>query len=100
MVTSRTQVRMAFLGGHLNPFNQNYNELIARNARTWLSYGSDPTSAHHRAIAMAYSTLKSQSMLLAYTDVFAICAIMSFCVVPLTLLFSPSKSGGGSPAAH
>jgi DHA2 family multidrug resistance protein len=100
MVTSRTQVRMAFLGGHLNPFNHNYNEMIARNAQSMLSYGFNPTTAHQRAISMAYSTLRSQSMLLAYTDVFAICAIMAFCVVPLTLLFSPSKGGGGAPAAH
>jgi DHA2 family multidrug resistance protein len=100
LVTSRTQVRMAFLGGHLNPFSHNYNEMISRNAHTFLSHGSNAIGAHQRAVLLAYSTLRTQAMLLAYTDVFAICAILAFCVVPLTLLFSRSKSGGGAPVVH
>jgi hypothetical protein len=32
-------------------------------------------------------------------DVFAICAIRAFCVVPLTLLFKTAKNGG-APAVH
>jgi DHA2 family multidrug resistance protein len=94
LITTRTQVRMSYLGGHLNPFNQNYVDMIDRNAQTMLSYGFNPDGAHQRAINMAYTTLHSQSSLLAYKDVFAICGILAFCVVPLTLLFSPSKSGG------
>jgi hypothetical protein len=32
-------------------------------------------------------------------DVFAMCAILAFCAVPLTLLFKTAKNGG-TPAAH
>ena len=98
LVTQRTQVRMAYLGGHLTPFDQNYNDLIDRTSRTMLSYGFEPDGAHTRAVGMAYTTLRSQASLLAYTDIFAVCAILAFCIIPLTLLFSPIRGGGGAPA--
>jgi DHA2 family multidrug resistance protein len=96
MITQRTQIRMAYLGGHLNPFNQNYVDTINRNAQTMLSYGFNAEGAQQRAVGMAYTTLRSQASLLAYTDVFIICAGLAFCVVPLTFIFSPSRSGGGA----
>ncbi len=100
LVTQRTQVRMSYLGTHLNPFNQNYTDMIDRNAQTMLSYGFNPDGAHQRAISMAYTNLRSQASLLAYTDVFAVCAILAFCVVPLTFIFSPSRSGGAAGGGH
>jgi DHA2 family multidrug resistance protein len=96
LITQRTQIRMSYLGGHLNPFNQNYVDMIDRNAQKMLSYGFNPDSAQQRAVSMAYTNLRSQASLLAYTDVFAICALLAFCVVPLTLFFSPSRSGGAA----
>jgi hypothetical protein len=39
---------------------------------------------------------------LAYSDVFNICAIAAFAIVPFTFLFSNYKPGAGArgPAAH
>jgi hypothetical protein len=39
---------------------------------------------------------------LAFSDVFRICAVAAFCIVPLTFLFSKYKPspGAGAPAAH
>jgi len=98
LVTQRTQVRMSYLSSHLSPFDPNYNELIDRTSHTMLSYGFNPDSAHQRAIGMVYTTLRSQASLLAYSDVFAVCAILAFCIIPVTLLFSPIRGGGGAPA--
>jgi DHA2 family multidrug resistance protein len=100
MITQRSQVRMAYLSEKLNPFNQNYVDLIDRNSQKMLSYGFNPDGARQKAISMAYTTLRSQSSLLAYTDVFMVCAILAFCVVPLTLFFSPSRSGGAPGGGH
>ena len=100
LVTQRTQVRMQYLGGHLNPFNPNYNAMIARNAQTLLAYGRDAAQAQSQAVARAYTTLQSQAALLAYTDIFAVCAILAFCIIPLTFLFSPSKAGGAAAPMH
>ena len=48
----------------------------------------------------SFSSLNSQASILAYTDVFAICAILAFCVVPVCFLFRGSKAGGGGAPAH
>jgi MFS transporter, DHA2 family, multidrug resistance protein len=42
LVTERTQVRTAHLVGNLNPFNQQYNQLVDRQAHTMLSQGFSP----------------------------------------------------------
>jgi MFS transporter, DHA2 family, multidrug resistance protein len=48
---------------------------------------------------LVYTTLQTQASVLAYMDVFALCAILAFCVVPLTLLFKTPKISG-APAAR
>jgi DHA2 family multidrug resistance protein len=99
LVTERTQVRTAHLVDNLTPLSQPYNQLVARQAHTMLSQGFSPGEVHQRSVGLIYTTLQTQASVLAYMDVFALCAILAFCVVPLTLLFTASKSGG-SAAAH
>ena len=43
---------------------------------------------------------QGQVSLLAYRDLFIYCGIASFVIVPLTLLFSPTKAGGGKGGGH
>jgi len=100
LITERTQVRSAHLIDHLNPFYQPYNELVDQNEKGLMGLGVPPGELHHRAVGMVYQTLHTQASLLAYTDVFAICAVLAFCVAPLTLLFDGSKGGGGGKPAH
>ena len=69
MITSRTQVRMAHLSQHMTPLWQPFNDAVGQ--------------VRHK-----------QATVLAYEDVFAVCAMMAFCIVPFTFLFSPMKSGG------
>ena len=64
-----------------------------------LSQGFSPGYVHQRAVVLVYRTLQTQASVLAYMDVFAMCAILAFCAVPLTLLFKTTKSVG-APAAH
>jgi DHA2 family multidrug resistance protein len=58
---------------------------------------SDP---HATALGYLYQTLIAQSSYLAYIDVFGACALMSFCFVPFTLLFSPVKASGQGGGGH
>lgn len=46
---------------------------------------------------MMYQTLRSQSEVMAYADVFCFCAIGALCVAPFAFLFSSvtAKGGGG-----
>jgi hypothetical protein len=43
-----------------------------------------------------YRQLISQAQVLAYSDVFALCAALAFCMAPFALLLSPVKAGGAA----
>ncbi len=96
-VTERTQVRSAHLVSHLNPFDQGYNMTIETLRQTLLSQGHAAATTLATAQGQVYQMLRTQASVLAYSDVFEICAIGAFCVVPLAFLFSnvTAKGGGG-----
>ena len=94
-VTERTQIRTAYLAGHLNPFNQNYEQLLQQNAHALLGLGRAAATTMGTANGMIYQTLRTQAQVLAYSDVFMFCAVGAFCVVPFTFFFSGVKKSGG-----
>ncbi len=100
MVTTRTQVRMAHLVTHLTPLDQPYVDTVARNTQTLIALGRSQAEAAATATGMMFTTLKTQSQILAYSDVFMYCALLAFAVIPLTFLFTNSKSGSGKAPAH
>jgi DHA2 family multidrug resistance protein len=102
MVAQRTQVRRAYLADHLTPFDRPYQELLTQYTQEFLNLGHSVASAKTAAEGLINQTLTNQAAILAYTDVFAYCAIAAFCVVPLALLFKSTKvaPGGEGAAAH
>jgi MFS transporter, DHA2 family, multidrug resistance protein len=102
MVTQRTQIRRAYLAEHLTPFDRPYQELLAQHTQALLNLGHSMASAKAAAAGLINQTLTNQAAILAYTDVFAYCAIASFCVVPLAFLFKSTKVAPGAQgsAAH
>lgn len=99
LVTTRSQVRMAHLATHLTPFDQPYVETLQRTTQTLVAQGHAAGSAGSTAMGLIYQTLRTQSSVLAYSDVFWWCAALAFAAAPLALLFSPQK-GGRPGAAH
>jgi DHA2 family multidrug resistance protein len=102
-VTQRTQVRQSYLADNLNSFNQNYTSLVHNTERAIATIRTNPTppgGLERAALAHIYHTLQTQAQVLAYTDVFAACAIISFCIAPLFLFASPGKGRRGPPAGH
>jgi DHA2 family multidrug resistance protein len=99
LVAQRIQVRRAYLAVHLTPFDQPYQNLLTRTVHTLQGFGDGAASAHAAALGLINQALTQQAAILAYTDVFAYCAIAAFCVVPLAFLFKPIKRApGGAPA--
>ena len=96
-ITQRTQIRTAYLVDHLNPFDQGYNMTLQSYQQTLLSTGHAAATTLSTATGQIYQMLRTQASVLAYSDVFAFCAIGAFCVVPFALLFSnvTAKGGGG-----
>ncbi len=102
LVTSRSQTRQAYLANWLSPLNQPYNALVQQNEAALRSMGHAAGTTHSTAVGMVYQTLRTQASVLAYTDIFNICAVASFLIVPMTFLFSNYKPGAGAraPAGH
>ena len=101
LVTQRTQANMAHLVQYMTPLYQPYNAALAQIENALRDMGHAASTLHQAAEAQMFLQLQTQASILAYTDVFALCAIAAFCIVPLTFLFGPSKAGGGRGApAH
>ncbi len=102
LITSRTQVREAYLSQHLSPLNPAYTTLVQQTQQSLINMGHPAAGTQDTAVGLIYQTLRTQASVMAYSDVFNICAIAAFCIVPMTFLFSNYKPGPGAkaPAAH
>ena len=102
LITSRTQIRQSYVSEGLTPLNQAYTALLQRDQAALVSMGHAAATTQDTAMGLIYQTMRTQASVLAYGDVFKICAIAAFCIVPFTFLFSNYKPGPGAkgPAAH
>jgi DHA2 family multidrug resistance protein len=98
LVTQHTQIREAYLSRWMTPFNQPFNTLVQQYQSTLLATGHAASTTQGTALGLIYQTFRTQASVLAYSDVFQLCAIASFCVVPVTFLFSNFKPSPGAKA--
>ncbi len=98
-ITQRTQVRQAYLADNLTPFNPNYTALLEQTTHTLQEMGRSALQAQGQATGLIARTLTQQAAILAYSDVFAYCAIAAFCIVPVAFLFERRTSRGASASA-
>jgi DHA2 family multidrug resistance protein len=96
LVTTRTQTREAYLSRWLTPLNQPYNTLVQQYQGALRSMGRPAASTHDAAVGLIYQQLHTQGSVLAYIDIFHICAVAAFIIVPVTFLFSNYKPGAGA----
>jgi MFS transporter, DHA2 family, multidrug resistance protein len=96
LVIERTQIRMAHLAPHMTPLDQGYTATLQQyqNALLGPHFGA---AGGQSAIGMLYQTFRAQAAILAYMDIFSLCAIMAFCAVPVAFFLSSRK--GGAPGA-
>jgi hypothetical protein len=90
----------AYLVGDLSPLCQPYNDTLQRVGDALVVGGTAPPAIAQTATGFVYQSVLQQSGILAYIDLFAIGAIVSFAMAPLVLLFSPVKADGGVAPAH
>jgi len=100
MITSRTQVHMAYLSYHMTNTNPNFRSIITQFSNAIQHLGSTAAAAAQSALGQTYQTLIAQAGLLAYKDVFLYCALLAFGFVPFTFFFPPVKKAGGPGAGH
>jgi DHA2 family multidrug resistance protein len=97
LVVERTQIRMAHLAPHMTPLDQGYTTTLQQFQNALQAQPHFGTQGGQSAIGMLYQTFRAQASILAYMDIFELCAIMAFCAVPIAFFLSSRK--GGSPGA-
>jgi DHA2 family multidrug resistance protein len=102
LITQYTQIHESYLSQWMTPLNQPYNTLVQQYRATLLSMGHAASTTQATATGLIYQTFRTQASILAYSQVFELCAVAAFCIVPLALMFSNYKPGPGAkaPAAH
>lgn len=99
LVTQRTQIRQSYLAQWTSPLNPAFTQLQQQTEQAIINMGHTAAQAASIAQGQIYQTFRQQASVLAYSDVFQICAFGAFALVPLTFLFSNYKPGPGAPAA-
>ena len=99
-ITERTQAHSAHMVAHLTPFDRNYVATLAQVKQALVNLGHSSADAATRAEGFIYTTLHTQASVMGYADIFLGCALLSFLAVPVTLLFSPIKTGAKPGAGH
>jgi DHA2 family multidrug resistance protein len=100
LITSRTQVHMAYLSTHLSQSNADFNRSLSQLTGAIRNFSFAVGDAAQIALGRSYQALIAQASLLAYLDVFLYCAVLAFLFAPFTLFFSPVKKAAGAAAAH
>jgi DHA2 family multidrug resistance protein len=100
VVVERSQARQAYLVRDLSPLVQPFDDTLQQVGDTLAATGRAPSDIPQTALGWIYQELLQQAGILAYTDLFALGAILCFVMAPLALLFSPVKAEGGVRAGH
>jgi DHA2 family multidrug resistance protein len=97
-VRDQSQVHRGLLVHNMTDLNRGFQQTLQSVQQTMLQLGRPPGSVHQEALGWMNQTLNAQASFLAYMDIFAVCAVAAFLVVPVCFLFAPTKGGGGAPA--
>jgi DHA2 family multidrug resistance protein len=100
LITSRTQVHMAYLSSHLSRSNADFTMSLSQLTSAIRNFSFTAGDAAQTALGRTYQTLIAQASLLAYPDVFLYCAVLALVFAPFTLLFSPIKKALGTAGGH
>jgi DHA2 family multidrug resistance protein len=98
-ITERSQIHSAYLSEHMTPLSEPFQQAINNGAlavRNFALQLGDPVQV---ATGQMYKQLILQAQILSYVDIFSICALVAFILIPFCMLLSPVKSEG-SPGVH
>ena len=87
------QVHQAYMGANLSPTDPALAGVSAGLASRLNLDGTDPITAHHKALGAIYGMMQQQSSLMAYVDGFRLLGYLSLACIPLVLLFRRQKRG-------
>ena len=86
VLTQRTQFHQSRLVENTVPSSPVFQSTLSQITRYFMSHGASAADADGQAMGMIGQMVRTQATLLAYIDVFHVCAIAAAVMIPLVLL--------------
>lgn len=96
----RQQFHQSRLGESISSANPNYQETLRAATQYFRAHGATGVEAQNQAIAWIGQQIQTQVAYWGYIDVFWSLCLVSGAAVPLAMILSKTKLGGGAPAGH
>ena len=101
VLTQRSQLHQARLVENTVPSSPVFQATLNKTTQYFISQGASPADAHGQAIGFIAHLIQAQATILAYIDVFQVCAITAAIMIPIVLIMVRRvQIGRVSAAAH
>jgi DHA2 family multidrug resistance protein len=86
VLTQRTQFHQARLVENTIPSSPAYQSTLSQITKYFIAHGASAADASGQAVGMIGQMVRTQASILAYIDVFHVCAIAAALMIPLVLI--------------
>jgi DHA2 family multidrug resistance protein len=101
LLTRHRQEHTSTLVSHIDLYNPQARALLEQMRAAFMARGADLVTAGDQARVAVFAMVQREAMMLSFTDVFRLLALLFLAMLPLLLLMrSPGRGGGGMGAAH
>jgi MFS transporter, DHA2 family, multidrug resistance protein len=101
VLTQRSQLHQARLVENTVPSSPAFQATLNKTTQYFISQGASPADAHGQAIGYIAHLVQAQATILAYIDVFQVCAVAAAIMIPIVLIMVRRvQIGRVSAAAH
>jgi DHA2 family multidrug resistance protein len=101
VLTQRSQMHQARLVENTIPSSPVFQSTLSKTTQYFIAQGSSPADAKGQAIGFIAHLVQSQATILAYIDVFQLCAVVAAIMIPIVLIMVRRvQIGRVSAAAH
>jgi len=95
----RSQAHQTVLVAHATPYSLRTQQFLRQAGALFARQGADGATASRRSLAVLYGTVRKQSAVLSFIDVFRIMGVLFLGVIPLVLLMRKAKTDAEPPHA-
>jgi DHA2 family multidrug resistance protein len=101
VLTQRAQMHQSRLVENTIPSSPAFQSTLNKTTQYFIQHGASPADAHGQAIGFIAHLVQTQATIMAYIDVFQVCAIVAALMIPLVLIMVRRvQIGRVSTAAH
>jgi DHA2 family multidrug resistance protein len=86
VITQRSQFHQSRLAENTIPSSPVFQSNMQQVTRSFMQHGASAAAAHNEAIGFMGKLIQTQATILAYIDVFHVCAIAAAVMIPLVLI--------------